>query len=350
MFIFTSMKPIETALLSFGMSGRVFHAPFIQLHPGFNLRGSWERSNKKIENAYPGTTSYDSMEAVLADPSIELVIVNTPIYSHFEYASAALKAGKHVVVEKAFTCNTAEAEALVSLAQEVDKKIIVYQNRRWDSDFLTLKKVHESGVLGEIVEAEFHFDRYNPLMSPKRHKEDAGPGAGIVTDLGPHLIDQALHLFGKPTHIFADLRKTRPGTEVIDLFEILLYYPALRVRLKSGYYFKEPIPAFQLHGTKGSFIKTRSDRQEVDLDKGLVPMGENWGVDAPVEFGLLHVDGSSPERVPSEKGEYMAFYENVFQSLRYGASPAVPGEDGIASMRVIDAAYESLEKQAVIPF
>ena len=213
-----------------------------------------------------------------------------------------------------------------------------------------MKKVYESGVLGDVVEAEFHFDRYNPLMSPKRHKEDAGPGAGIVTDLGPHLIDQALHLFGKPTHVFADLRKTRPGTEVIDLFEILLYYPSLRVRLKSGYYFKEPIPAFQLHGTKGSFIKTRSDRQEVDLDKGHVPMGENWGVDAVSEYGLLHVDGSSPERIPTEKGNYMAFYENVYQSLRGDASPAVSVQDGINSMRVIDAAMESSREKRVINY
>ena len=151
MFIFTSMKPIETALLSYGMSGRVFHAPFIQLHPGFNLVGSWERSKKNIENAYPGTSSYDSMEAVLANPSIELIIVNTPIYSHFEYASAALNAGKHIVVEKAFTCNASEAEQLVALAKEVNKLIFVYQNRRWDSDFLTLKKVLSDGVLSRFV-------------------------------------------------------------------------------------------------------------------------------------------------------------------------------------------------------
>ena len=228
------MKAIQSALLSYGMSGRIFHAPFLEIHPGFELVGSYERSQKNIQKAYPGTHSYDSLEEVMQDPDIELIIVNTPIPTHFDYAAQALKAGKHVVVEKAFTNSTAEALELQKIAQEVGKHIFVYQNRRWDSDFLTIKKVYESGDLGEIVEAEFHFDRYNGAKSPKMHKEVPGPGAGIIFDLGPHIIDQALHLFGNPTYVFADLRKTRPGTEVEDLFEILLYYPDMRVRLKAG--------------------------------------------------------------------------------------------------------------------
>jgi predicted dehydrogenase len=196
------------------------------------------------------------------------------------------------------------------------------------------------------VEAEFHFDRFNGIKSPKMHKEVPGPGAGIIFDLGPHIIDQALHLFGNPSHVFADLRKTRPGTEVEDLFEILLYYPEMRVRLKAGYYFKAPIPAFQLHGKLGSFIKTRSDRQEIDLDAGKKPQGKEWGLD----YGLIHVDGSNPDRVVSEKGDFMAFYENVYQSLRGDATPAVSVQDGINSMRVIDAAMESSQEKRVIKY
>lgn len=342
------MKAIQTALLSFGMSGRIFHAPFLNIHPGFELIGSYERSQQKIEAAYPGTISYPSLDAILNDEAIELVIVNTPIPTHFAYASKALQAGKHIVVEKAFVCNTAEALELAAIAQEKGKQIFVYQNRRWDADFLTVKKILASGDLGEIVEAEFHFDRFNGVKSPKMHKELPGPGTGIIFDLGPHIIDQALHLFGKPTHVFADLRKTRPGTKVEDLLEILLYYPTLRVRLKAGYYFKEPIPAYQLHGKLGSFIKTRSDRQELDLDAGQKPTGENWGMDSPSDYGLLHVDGQQPLRVVSEKGDFMAFYENIFQSLRGDAKPAVSVHDGILSTQVIDAAIESNREKKVI--
>ena len=332
------------------MSGRIFHAPFLEIHPGFELVGSYERSQKNIQKAYPGTYSYDSLEEVIQDEDIELIIVNTPIPTHFDYASKALRAGKHVVVEKAFTNSTAEAIELQQIAQEVGKHIFVYQNRRWDSDFLTVKKVVESGQLGDIVEAEFHFDRYNGAKSPKMHKELPGPGAGIIFDLGPHIIDQALYLFGKPTHVFADLRKTRPGTEVEDLFEILLYYPEMRVRLKAGYYFKVPVPAFQLHGKLGSFIKTRSDRQEADLDAGRKPEGNSWGQESPNDFGVIQVDGGNPERVPSEKGNFMAFYENVFQTLRGNESPAVGVQAGINSMRVIDAAIESSREKKVIKY
>jgi scyllo-inositol 2-dehydrogenase (NADP+) len=344
------MKAIQTALLSYGMSGRIFHAPFLEIHPGFELVGSYERSQKNIQKAYAGTHSYDSLDEVILDADIELIVVNTPIPTHFEYASKALKAGKHVVVEKAFTNSTAEALELQKIASKAGKHIFVYQNRRWDSDFLTVKKVIESGQLGDIVEAEFHFDRYNGAKSPKMHKELPGPGAGIIFDLGPHIIDQALHLFGNPTHVFADLRKTRPGTEVEDLFEILLYYPEMRVRLKAGYYFKVPVPAFQVHGKLGSFIKTRSDRQEADLDAGRKPQGDSWGQESPTDFGVMQVDGGNPERIPSEKGNFMAFYENVFQSLRGDATPAVSVQDGINSMRVIDAAMESSREKKVIKY
>jgi predicted dehydrogenase len=312
--------------------------------------GSYERSQKNIQKSYPGTHSYDSLDEVIQDSDIELIIVNTPIPTHFEYASQALKAGKHVVVEKAFTNSTEEAKELQKIASEAGKHIFVYQNRRWDSDFLTVKKVFESGQLGEIVEAEFHFDRFNGIKSPKMHKEVPGPGAGIIFDLGPHIIDQALYLFGNPTHVFADLRKTRPGTEVEDLFEILLYYPEMSVRLKAGYYFKVPVPAFQLHGKLGSFIKTRSDRQEADLDAGRKPQGDTWGQESPQDYGVMQVDGVNPERIPSEKGNFMAFYENVYQSLRGDALPAVSVQDGINSMRVIDAAMESSREKRVINY
>lgn len=179
------MQKIKTALLSYGMSGKVFHAPFLDFHPGFELVGSWERSKQLIQLDYPNVKSYPTLEEVLQD-DIDLVIVNTPVGTHFEYAKQVLLAGKNAVVEKAFTTTVAEAQELVNLAKEKGLKLSVFQNRRWDSDFKTVQKVVADKVLGELVEAEFHFDRYNPLLSPKGHKETVNSGAGILKDLGPH--------------------------------------------------------------------------------------------------------------------------------------------------------------------
>ena len=200
------MKPINTALLSFGMSGVVFHAPLIHVHPGFTLSAVWERTKDLAQKKFPGIKTFRSLEDLLSDPDIELVIVNTPNYTHYEYARKALLAGKHVIVEKPFTVTVAEGEELIVLAKEQAKLLSVYQNRRYDSDYRTLRKILEQGLLGNIAEAEFHFDRYNESLSPKLHKEEPGPGRGALYDLGAHLIDQALQLFGMPQAVFADIQ------------------------------------------------------------------------------------------------------------------------------------------------
>nr|WP_321373018.1 Gfo/Idh/MocA family oxidoreductase [uncultured Bacteroides sp.] len=345
------MKQINTALLSFGMSGRVFHAPFINLHSGFHLAGSWERSKKQIQEFYPGVHSYDSLEAVLNDDSIDLVVVNTPIYSHFEYAAKALKAGKHVVVEKAFTSTVSEAEELKTIALEQDRQIAVFQNRRWDSDFRTVKQAIESGVLGEINEMEIHFDRFKLELSPKKHKEDANLGAGIVKDLGPHVIDQALYLFGMPQALFADLRITRPGSIVDDSFDILLYYPSFRVRIKGGYLVKEALPAYIVHGTNGSFLKTRADIQETDLQKGLLPNTIGWGTEPEAEQGLINYDKEGTtirEKIKTQQGNYLEFYNGVYTSLTKNRPMPVTVDDGIRVMQIIEAAFKSSKEKIVV--
>ena len=184
------MARIKTAILSFGMSGKLFHAPFLSAHKGFQLMGAWERSKKNIQEIYPDTISYPTLESILDDKCIELVVVNTPNNTHYEYAKKALLAGKHIIVEKAFTTTVEEAIELKLLAEKMDKKISVYQNRRWDSDFKTVRKIIRSEVLGKLVETEFYFDRYKPMIGVKQHKETPGPGAGLLNDLGPHLIDE----------------------------------------------------------------------------------------------------------------------------------------------------------------
>ncbi|NGY36635.1 Gfo/Idh/MocA family oxidoreductase [Flavobacterium sp. XN-5] len=337
------MQKIKTVLLSYGMSGKVFHAPFLELHPGFELLGSWERSKKIIQQDYRNVRSYGSLEEVL-DSDADLIIVNTPVGTHFEYAKKVLLAGKHVVVEKAFTTTAAEAQELVDIATEKGVKLSVFQNRRWDSDLKTVRQVLLDGVLGDIVEAEFHFDRYNPLLSPKQHKETANAGAGILKDLGPHLIDQSLYLFGFPQAVFADIRTTRENSLVDDWFDILLYYPDFRVRLKAGFFVREANPAYTIHGKKGSFLKPRGDVQEDELKLGTKPNLENWGTESIEKEGLLHteIDGKLVlEKTPTLQGNYYDFFDGVYDSISNNKEEPVTGQDGLRVMQIIEAAIQS---------
>ena len=344
------MKKIKTALLSYGMSGRVFHAPFLELHDGFELTGSWERSKKLIQNDYPQVKSYGSLEELLAD-DVDLVIVNTPVETHYEYAKKALLAGKHTLVEKAFTTTAAEAEDLLGIAKEKNLKLTVYQNRRWDSDFKTVKQVVNQGLLGDIVEAEFHFDRYNPNLSPKMHKETANAGAGILKDLGPHLIDQALYLFGYPTSVFADIRTLREGSLVDDYMDILLYYPDKRVRLKAGFFVREAIPAYAVHGKKGSFLKSRGDIQEDVLKMGEKPNVTTWGTEPEDKAGLLHTEINGEivrTTIPTLQGNYYDLFDGLYVSITQDKEEPVTAKDGIRTMKIIDAAVASSEQKRSI--
>ena len=346
------MQPIKTALCSFGMSGRVFHAPFIHLHEGFELYAVFERTKNLAAEKYPGIKTFRSLEEMLADEAIELVIVNTPNYTHFDYAKQALLAGKHVVVEKPFTNTVSEAEELIALSAKQNKKLSVYQNRRWDSDFKTVQKVVQQKLLGEMVEAEIHFDRYNENLSPKLHKETPGPGAGILYDLGPHLIDQALQLFGMPEALFADTTNLRPISRVDDYLELILFYNNLRVRLKSGYLVRELLAGYIFHGTKGSFIKPRADVQEADLQKGKDLTDADWGTEPEEGKGLLHTDKDGQniirEYISSEKGNYMSFYNGVYEALRKDKPVPVTAEEGLNVIRIIEAAFKSVAEKRIV--
>lgn len=346
------MQQISTALLSYGMSGKVFHAPFLELHPGFELKGSWERSKRLIQEDFPAVKSYESLEAVLKD-DIDLVIVNTPTETHFEYAKAALSAGKHVLIEKAFTATAAEAEELRDIAEEKNLTLAVFQNRRWDSDFKTVKDIFDKGILGDIVEAEIHFERFNPNLSPKNHKETRNAGSGILKDLGPHIIDQALVLFGFPEYLFADIRSTRENSVVDDWFDITLFYKSFRVRLKSSYFVREPLPSYILHGKKGSFLKSRGDVQEDELKTGKKPMVTDWGREPEFRSGVLHteIEGLEVrEHVPTIPGNYYGFFDELYQAIKKHKPVPVSAQDGINVMRIIEAAIESSADKKIIRF
>jgi scyllo-inositol 2-dehydrogenase (NADP+) len=345
------MTPINTALCSFGMSGWVFHAPFINVNPGFNFYAVWERSKNLAGKKYPGVKTYRLLDDMLADGSVELVIVNTPNITHYEYAKKALQAGKHVIVEKPFTITVGEGEELIALAEKQNKKLSVYQNRRYDSDFKILRKVIQQQLLGEIVEAEMHFDRFKEELSPKVHKEIPGPGNGILYDLGSHLIDQALQLFGKPQRIFADIQIVRPISRVEDYFELLLYYEKLRVRLKGSLSVREVLPGYILHGIKGSFIKQRTDVQETMLQAGIVPGKSDWGTEPASEMGLLHTKKNGEiirEFVASERGDYGEYYDGIYRAIRHNEPLPVTAEDGLKVIKIIEAAYKSNETNCVV--
>lgn len=347
------MQTIRTAICSFGMSGRVFHAPFINLHPHFELYAVWERSKKTAAATYPGIISYDTLEEMLADKNIDLVVVNTPNVTHYEYAKQALLAGKHVVVEKPFTATVAEAFELEQLADKQDRILSVYHNRRFDSGFKTIQRILESGVLGEVKEAEFHFDRYNQNISPKQHKETPVKGTGIVYDLGSHIIDQALSLFGMPQAVFGDIQIQREISQVDDYFEILLFYPHMRVRLKGGYLIVEPVPAHVLHGTNGSFLKSHADVQEAMLIAGHRPEGNDWGKEPESARGLLVVmENGQPKKelVPSEQGNYMEFYDGLYNAISSNIFDGdfVTAGAGANVIRIIEAAYKSRDEKKII--
>lgn len=337
-------KKIKTALCSFGMSGWVFHAPFIALHPGFHLQGVWERTKNLAQEKYPGTRNYRTLEELLSDEEVELVVVNTPSVTHYTYAKQCLEAGKHVIVEKPFTATTSEAEELIELARRKGCQLSVYHNRRFDSDYRTVKKILEEGWIGELVDVEIRYDRYVPALSYKQHKETPTAAVGCLYDLGSHLIDQALQLFGSPQSVHADIRINRTGSLVDDYFNLLLYYPSHPVTLRSSYFVREPFPGYAIHGRLGSFIKTKTDVQELALIEGKKPGTSDWGKEARENDGWLHTEKNGKlirEQVPSLQGNYADYYEAIYQALRHGAPLPVTAEEGKNVIRVIEAAIAS---------
>jgi predicted dehydrogenase len=336
-----SKKTIQTGIIGFGLSGRVFHAPFLHTHHGFEIRKIVERHKDDSKSIYPYVQVVDDYNELLKDPEIELIVVCTPNTLHFAMVQESLKAGKHVVVEKPFTPTSNDADELIKLAESMNRYIFVYQNRRWDGDFITISKVLKSGVLGNIEEYEAHFDRYKPEINPFAWRDFPEPGAGILYDLGSHLIDQALCLFGKPTSILADIQSQRERSEVDDYFRLHLNYKRL---LTAGMLVEDPGPRYVIHGVLGSYVKFGIDPQEKALQEGQMPEGDDWGAENLENWGMitidyqdLNIDGS----IETEHGNYMGFYDNVYDVLRNDDTVAVKPEDARNVIRIIELAFES---------
>lgn len=343
-------SPVKTGLIGYGLGGKCFHAPFIANTPLLQLSSVVERKTNESPERYPWVKVVRSVEELLSDDSLELIVVTTPNNTHFPLAKQALLAGKNVVVDKPMTVTTDEAKELMALAKEKNKVLSVYQNRRYASDGRTIKKLLDSKVLGDVFEFESQFNRFRPDLKDS-WKEIPVPGSGILYDLGAHLIDQALSLFGLPKTITADIRKQRVGTKADDYFDIRMDYGFTKVIMKAGMLVREQGPRYMIHGTKGSFIKYGDDPQDADARAGMMPDNPKWGLEPEESYGLLNADINGEnvkKKIPSEKGDFTIYYQQLADTLVNGAPLKEKPEHGYNVIRIIELAAESNQQKRTL--
>lgn len=320
---------IKTALVGFGKAGEFLHAPFIHTNPSFELTSILERTPKHAATAYPDACIVRTYEEILSDTSIELIVLATPNQQHAPMAEQALIAGKHVVVDKPFTIYHADAQRLQELSIKTGKAIFVYQNRRWDGDFLTVKQLLQEGILGDINSIESRFDRYRPEPRTTYWKESDIPGNGLWYDLGPHLMDQVFQLFGQPESYVADIKKQRAGAVGIDYFDVEFSYEKLSYRIHAGMMEKETTPRWVIKGTKGTYTKYGVDPQESELNAGEQPIGADWGKEKEGAYGLITFTDGSTKVYPTMRGDYRQFYQGVYETIRNDAPPHITLNDAV---------------------
>jgi scyllo-inositol 2-dehydrogenase (NADP+) len=343
---------IQVGIIGYGMASRVFHAPVIESVPGLWLKKVVQRHGDESRKRYPWAEVVRDATDLFQDDEIGLVVIATPNNTHFDLAQQALLAGKHVVVDKPFTTTSTEAQELIDLSRKQNRLISVFQNRRWDGDFQTVQKLVDSNLLGRIVEYESHFDRFRNVPRVNWREQEVA-GSGILFDLGSHLIDQALVLFGLPGMVTADIRIQRDTARVADNFELILHYDALKVTLKSGVLVRELGPRFTLHGTEGSYVKYGLDPQEEALMRGLTPTEMNWGQEPKERWGKLNtqIDGLHFEgSVETIAGSYQAYYQNIVDAINGRAKLAVKPEEAKNTIRIIELAQQSAEEKRTVPF
>jgi predicted dehydrogenase len=335
-------QTLNVGLVGYGMAGRTFHAPLIQATPGLELSAVVSRDAQAVQAALPGVEVMPKAPALFSRSEIDLVVLATPNDTHFPLAKAALHAGKHLVIDKPFTVTVSEARLLKVQAEKAERLLSVFHNRRWDSDFLTLKALLGAGTLGRVVALESRFDRFRPEVSD-RWRDHHRPGSGIWYDLGPHLLDQMQRLFGTPRAILLELARAREGAEVDDDFLALLEYDGLRVSLQASSLVAEPTPRFRVHGTRGSYVKFGLDPQEAWLKEGRTP-APGWGEDPlPGQLTLVEADAKTLSRHdhPSLPGDYLAYYTGIAETLLRGAPPPVGVEEALAVMTLLEAGLDS---------
>jgi scyllo-inositol 2-dehydrogenase (NADP+) len=337
---------INVGLIGFGLAGRSFHAPVISAVPGLRLAAILQRHGSEAAEAYPGARIVRSLNELLGLSDIRLIVIASPNETHYPFAHQCLAAGRDVVVDKPFTTSLSEAVDLIRFAQQCGRLLTVYQNRRYDGDFQAIITLVRAGTLRRIVRFETAYDRFRPHLRPNAWREQRVPGAGILFDIGPHLIDHALFLFGRPQAVTADVRIEREGGLTDDAFGILLHYPdGMRAELRSSILAAAPRPRFVIFGTQGAFTKQTFDPQENNLRHGHIPKDAPWGAEPEENWGLLTLanpDGTTTQRrVASGTGDYRDYYANVRDTLLGRATPAVTPQQALDVMQILELARES---------
>jgi scyllo-inositol 2-dehydrogenase (NADP+) len=348
----TRTDAIDVGVVGFGLAGRVFHMPLLHAAAGLRVTAILERSGDAASRAWPGTRVVRSLEELLAIDAIRLVVIGTPTPTHAELAIRCLEAGRDVVVDKPFAASVEEARGIIETAARTGRLLSVFQNRRWDGDFLTVQRLIREGAIGRPVLFESHFDRYRPVPKAGSWRERPDAGGGIFLDLGVHLIDQALTLFGSPDAVTADIRTERDGFVTDDAFDVVHHYPRLRALLRSTMLASEKVARFVVHGTTGTFVKFNLDPQEERLASG-GPWRPEIGIDPPERWGRLTRptgDSFTTEPVATEAGDYRRFYENIRDAIHGSAPLAVTPQQALDVMRILELARASSLQRRTLPF
>jgi scyllo-inositol 2-dehydrogenase (NADP+) len=334
---------LNVAIIGFGLSGRYLQAPFFEANPNFNLKTIVSNSQNP-QAFFPNVKVARSIEEVLADDSIDLVSICSPSATHFDYAKRTLLAGKNVLVEKPFTATAEEAEELIALSKKQGKILTVFQNRRFDSDFMTVQKVIEGGFLGEIVNFEIHFNRFKPVLNPKKWKEVVAPANGIIYDLGSHIIDQVITLFGVPQSVWGQTFTQREQSEIDDAFDIRMDYGKLKITLKSSLLVREDSPRYIVYGTKGSFVKYGIDIQEDHLKAGMLPTDTDFGVEPATNSGILNTEFNGLAfrgNVETLQGNWALLFQNLHDVIVDGNELFIKPEEVLEQIKIIERVKKS---------
>ena len=334
-----TFAPIETAVIGYGFSAKTFHIPFITSLPEFELAAISSSQREQVLADWPTVDCYSSAQDLIAQSDAQLVIITSPNSVHFELAKAALESGKHVVLEKPFVTRVEDGEALIKLAREKGKILSVYHNRRWDGDFLTVKQMLDDKAFGELKHYESHFDRFRPQVR-QRWREQASDGGGVLFDLGPHLIDQALALFGVPNAISAQCEIMREGSNNVDYFNVVLHYDNHLAILHCDLFTAGQNKRFTIKGTKGSFEKCGLDPQEPRLIAGALPIDESWAAETPNQYGTFY-DGANEKAIQTQTGGYQHYFTQLAEAITTNAIPPVTAEDALLTIKLIELAIKS---------
>jgi scyllo-inositol 2-dehydrogenase (NADP+) len=344
---------IDVGLIGFGLGGRFFHAPVIRGVEGLHLAAILQPTGDSAAQLYPDACVVRTVDELLAIDSIRLIAISTPNQSHFSLAKRCLEAGRNVIVDKPFTTSVAEAQELVELAKRQNLVLSVYHNRRFDADFQALRQTIASGQLGRVLRFESTYDRFRPTAKPGAWREKPGPGAGVLFDLAPHLIDQALTLFGTPQGVTADIRMERTGFPTDDAFDIFLHYPGgTRALLRATMMSAVPRPRLVVLGEKGSYLKREFDPLEPTLRNGQVPTGPSWVVEKEENYGeltLIENGNATTHKIPS-KGDWREFYANVRDAILNKAPLLVTPQQALNVMVVLELTLESNSQRRTLPW